>query len=151
MLEQDDVHEPVWVPRAWVDAAHYSQLDEHGGSHGIRDENALESALARPRNRYAYEPEADLADFAAAYAYGIATSHPFVDGNKRTAFVVAASFLSVNGYDVERTDAEVVEAMYAVADGGMSEADLAEWFRVAMRRLPPERPVDEREAARPVS
>jgi death-on-curing protein len=145
-MVQDDRQEPLWVPRAWVDAAHYGQLDEHGGSHGIRDENALESALARPRNKFAYEPEADLADLAAAYAYGIATSHPFVDGNKRTAFVIAASFLSVNGYDLDRNDVEVIETMFAVAAGTLGEPDLAGWFRAAMRPLPPEQPAEEPES-----
>lgn len=144
-MTENDRQEPLWVPRAWVDGAHYGQLAEHGGAHGVRDENALESALARPRHKYAYEPDADLADLAAAYAYSIATSHPFVDGNKRAAFVIAASFLWVNGYDLDRADAEVIEAMLALAAGSLAEADLAVWFRAAMRPLPPDRPVEEPE------
>jgi death on curing protein len=137
-MTEDDRQQPLWVPRAWVDATHYGQLDEHGGAHDVRDENALESALARLRNKYTYEPEADLADLAAAYAYGIANSHPFVDGNKRAAFVIAASFLWVNGHDLDRSDAEVVETMLALAAGSLAEADLAAWFRAAMRPLPPD-------------
>jgi death-on-curing protein len=132
------VDEPTWVPRAVVNAAHHAQLDEHGGAHGIRDENLLESALARPRHRFHYEPETDLAGSAAAYAFGIATSHPFVDGNKRTAFVVAAMFLELNGHDIDRTDQEVIETMLALAAGEMTETELAAWFRESLRPLPPE-------------
>lgn len=123
------------MPREVVDAAHYGQLSEHGGSHGIRDENVLESALARPRNRFLYDPEADLAQLAAAYAYAIATSHPFTDGNKRTAFMVAAIFLGYNGMRPGRTNDEVVEAFLKLAGGELAEDELAEWFRGGMRKM----------------
>lgn len=130
--------EPRWIERLDVDAMHQMQLAEHGGAFGVRDENALESALARPRHRHAYEPDADLATLAAAYAFGIATSHPFTDGNKRTAFVVAAVFLDVNGFELDRTDDEVVATMLAVANGSMKDAELAAWFRESLRPIPPE-------------
>lgn len=105
---------------------------------GLRDGNALESALARPRHKFAYDPEADLADLAAAYAYGIASSHPFADGNKRTAFLTALLFLGLNGYHPGRSGDEVVETMLALAAVEMTETDLAVWFRATLRPLPPE-------------
>lgn len=124
---------PVWVPRLVVDSIHFEQLNEHGGNHGVRDQGALESALARPQHKHAYETDADLADLAAAYAFGIARSHPFVDGNKRTAFVVAAIFLGLNGYEIETTDEDVEETIIRLADGKLSEKKLAEWIRKRMR------------------
>src|SRR3972149_5756002 len=93
--------EPVWVDRLVVDAVHAQQLREHGGLHGVRDENALESALARPRNKWAYDPESDLATLAAAHGYGLATNHPYRDGNKRIAFLTMVIFLGLNGRDLE--------------------------------------------------
>jgi death-on-curing protein len=128
-------HEPVWLPRVLVDAMHYAQLDEHGGSHGLRDANALEAALARPRQKHTYDPAVDLADLAAAYAFALARSHPYTDGNKRVAFVVGAVFLELNGYQVDRDDADVVRTMMALAGGSLSEESLAQWFRAAM--VPP--------------
>ena len=128
---------PTWMSRDIVDAVHYMQLDEHGGAHGVRDENVLESALARPRHRHLHEPESDLASLAAAYAYAIATSHPFVDGNKRTAFVIAAIFLELNGYEVGFAEQEVIDTMRALASHTATEAQIADWFRTSMRRLPP--------------
>jgi death-on-curing protein len=121
-----------------VDAMHYAQLDEHGGSHGLRDANALEAALARPRQKQTYDPGVDLADLAAAYSFALARSHPYTDGNKRIAFVAAAVFLELNGYDVDRDDAEVIAAMTALADGSFGEVALAQWFREAMVPFPPD-------------
>ena len=114
---------------------HFAQLDEHGGLHGTRDINALESALARPRQKHAYARDADLADLAAAYAFGLARGHAYADGNKRIAFIVAEVFLELNGFDVERTDAEVVETMVRVAEGKLTEEALARWFREALTPL----------------
>lgn len=128
------MNEPRWLSRAAVDIMHQQQLDEHGGSFGIRDVNALESALARARNRFLYET-ADVATLAACYAYGIATSHPYADGNKRTAFVAAAAFLYVNRIDLVRTEAEVVETFLLLAAGGLTEDQLADWFRGGLRAL----------------
>ncbi len=127
--------EPTWVPRIVVDSAHTNQLQEHGGLQGIRDVNALESALARPQHKYAYDPEVDVAQLAAAYAYGIATSHPYADGNKRTAFVIAMIFLELNGSDLNRSEEEVVATMRAMANHHLSEIDLGTWFRTALMPL----------------
>lgn len=121
--------EPIWVDRLVVDAAHLDQLREHGGLPGIRDENALESALARARNKWVYESVEDPAVLAAAYGYGLAASHPYRDGNKRIAFLAMVIFLGLNGWDFEAPEGEVVSTMLAVASGSCSESDLAEWLR----------------------
>ena len=132
------MHDPVWVPRVLVEAIHYAQLDEHGGLHGVRDVNALEAALARPRQKQVYGDEVDLADLAAAYAFGLSKSHPFTDGNKRVAYLVAAVFLELNGYGVNRSDEEVVTTIRALAAGSLGEDALANWFRPALVPLPPD-------------
>jgi death on curing protein len=123
------MREPRWVPRLVLEAVHVDQLREHGGLSGLRDENALESALARPRQKWAYDQDADLAMLAAAYGFGIAKSHPYQDGNKRTAFLAMAIFLGLNGYEIEATEAEVVTVMLALAAGHLSESQLADWLR----------------------
>jgi death-on-curing protein len=117
-----------WVALDVAVAAHSEQLAEHGGAEGVRDERLLESAMARPRNLAAYG-EPDAAGLAAAYAYGIARNHPFVDGNKRTAAVVSETFLILNGYRLTANDAELVVAFLALAAGELSEAEIADWFR----------------------
>jgi len=127
--------EPHWVERLIVDAVHLDQLREHGGLAGLGDENALESALARPRNKWAYEATSDLAELAAAYGYGLATNHPYRDGNKRIAFLTMVIFLGLNGWDLDAPDAEVVTMMLAVAEKHRSEADLAAWVRSHMVAL----------------
>lgn len=109
-------------------AAHAEQIAEHGGGEGLRDTGSLDSAMARPMNLVAYG-RPDAADLAAAYAYGIARNHPFVDGNKRTAAVVSETFLMLNGYELIATDPEVVVAFLALAAGELSEAEVADWFR----------------------
>jgi death-on-curing protein len=129
--------EPVWVDRLVIDAAHLDQLREHGGLPGVRDENALESALARARNKWAYESAEDPAILGAAYGYGLATSHPYRDGNKRIAFLATVIFLGLNGWDFEAPEDEVVSTMLAVADGSCSEGDLAEWLRKHIVPFPP--------------
>lgn len=121
--------EPRWVPRLVLEAIHLDQIREHGGLLGIRDENALESALARAQQRWTYEPAADRARFAADYAFGIARNHPFRDGNKRLAFLAAVTFLGLNGLDLVTTDEDVVEAMVALAAGDLSEEQLTDWIR----------------------
>ena len=118
----------IWVALAVAEAAHAEQLAEHGGGEGVRDAGLLESAMARPRNLALYE-EPDAAALAAAYAYGIARNHPFVDGNKRTAAVVSETFLMLNGYALTATDAELVVAFLALAAGELAEEELADWFR----------------------
>jgi death-on-curing protein len=121
--------EPAWVDRVVLDAVHVDQLREHGGLAGIRDENALESAVARPKDRWRYEPRSDLASLAAAYGWGLATSHPYRDGNKRIAFLAMAIFLELNGYRLEAPEPEVVEVMVGVAAKRVAERELAEWLR----------------------
>jgi len=102
---------------------------EHGGSLGIRDEGLLESALARPQQKWHYEPRSDLATLAAAYAFGVAKNHPFIDGNKRAALVAAYTFLAVNGFELEAPEPEAVTLILGTADGSISEEDLASWIR----------------------
>lgn len=109
-------------------AAHGEQIAEHGGGEGVRDTGLLDSAMARPINPAAYE-EADAAALAAAYAYGIARNHPFVDGNKRTAAVVSETFLALNGFTLSATDAELVVAFLALAAGDLSEQETTAWFQ----------------------
>lgn len=116
-----------------VDAIHSDQIREHGGLAGVRDENALESALARPRQKWHYG-ERDLAGLAAAYGYGLIRNHPYRDGNKRIGFLEMATFLDINGRDLEVGDAEVVAGILAVADGSVSEDDLADWIRHGLGR-----------------
>jgi death-on-curing protein len=121
------VNEPLWISRLVVEAIHADQVREHGGLAGMRDEGALESALARPQQRWHDQPASSLAGLAAAYGFGLAQDHPFRDGNKRTAFLVMATFLGLNGLDLDATDAEVVEIMLAVAAGRCPEPALEAW------------------------
>jgi death on curing protein len=118
----------VWVALEVAEAAHLEQLAEHGGGEGVRDARLLDSAMARAQNLAVYG-EPDAAALAAAYAFGIARNHPFVDGNKRTAAVVSETFLALNGYVLEATDAELVVAFLALAASELSEDELADWFR----------------------
>ncbi len=121
--------EPKWVGRLVLDAIHLDVIRTYGGLPGVRDENALESALARPQNRWHYEPDADLAELTAAYSWGLTTSHPYRDGNKRAAFLALATFVEINGYELKASETEVVQVMLAVADHGMGERELADWVR----------------------
>lgn len=121
----------IWVATDVALAAHREQLTEHGGGQGVRDERLLDSAMARAPNLAAYS-EPDAAALAATYAYGIARNHPFVDGNKRTAAVVSETFLVLNGFALDATDAELVVAFLALAAGELSEEELADWFRTRL-------------------
>jgi death-on-curing protein len=118
----------VWIDPSVILAVHDEQIAEHGGSAGLRDRGLLESALARPLNLAAYG-KPDHADLAACYGVGIAKNHPFVDGNKRTAFVAVELFLTLNGWKLSASDADVVLAMLAVAAGKIDETGFAEWIR----------------------
>jgi len=118
----------LWIATEVALAAHAEQLAEHGGGEGVRDAGALESAMMRPRNLAEYGGP-DAAALAAAYAFGIASNHPFVDGNKRTAAVVSETFLALNGFGLDATDAELVVAFVDLAAGELTEDELADWFR----------------------
>ena len=118
----------IWVTPDVALAVHAEQIAEHGGGEGVRDAGLVECALARPQNLVAYG-EPDAATLAGAYAFGIARNHPFVDGNKRTAAVISETFLTLNGYALTASDAELVVASLALAAGELSEAELATWFR----------------------
>jgi death-on-curing protein len=116
-----------------VEAIHVDQMREHGGLIGLRDENALESALARPVQKWPYKPESELAALAAAYAFGLSSNHPFRDGNKRVSFLAAVVFLGLNGVEFEAPEEEVVEKSLSLAAGDLDEASLAEWMRSRTR------------------
>jgi death-on-curing protein len=124
------VKELIWISDGVVLAIHRRQLAEHGGLEGIRDEGLLQSALYRSQNLLAYsESPPDVASLAAVYAYGIVKNHPFVDGNKRTAYVVMRTFLKLNGYDLQASSEEKYQIWIALAAGKLSEEELAEWIR----------------------
>ena len=123
----------VWLEPALVLVIHDDQLAQYGGATGVRDKGLLEWALARPRNLAAYG-EPDAATLAGAYAFGIAKNHPFIDGNKRTAYGVMETFLMRNGYRLTSTDEESVLAMLALASGEMDEASFAEWIRANLSK-----------------
>ena len=120
--------EPRWVARLVVDAIQLDLIREHGGLLGTRDEDALESALARPRQKWACETP-DIATLAAAYGCGLARNHPYHDGNKRIAFVVMAVFAELNGFELDAAEEEVVALMLALAAGELTEEGLTEWLR----------------------
>ena len=121
-----------WLATQVLFAVHEEQLAEHGGLAGVRDANALESAVARAE-QLAHYGAPDAADLAAAYGFGIARNHPFSDGNKRTAFVAVELFLALNGYDLVASDADCVITMLGVAAGITTESTFAHWIRVKMQ------------------
>lgn len=124
-----------WLRIDAVLAIHRRQLAEHGGGDGVRDPGLLESALARPRNVAVCESEADIARLAAAYAFGIAKNHPFVDGNKRTALVACRTFLVLNGYQLYASGADKYLTFVSLAEGAITEEELTEWLRKNVGRL----------------
>jgi death-on-curing protein len=130
------VKEPVWLKREWVDALHFQQLQRFGGLHGIRDEGAIESALARPRNQWEYSEERDVATLAAAYGYGLTRSHGYSDGNKRVGFMAMAVFLDLCEFSLEAPEPEIVRIMLAAASGELQEHDFADWVRQHLSPLP---------------
>jgi death on curing protein len=120
--------EPIWLLDAVATAIHSRQLAEHGGLEGVRDHGMLSSAL--PKNAFAYsQPKPDLSALAAAYAFGIAKNRPFLDGNKRTAYVLCRTFLKLNGSDIDATDIEKYQTFLSVANGTIDESELAAWIR----------------------
>jgi death on curing protein len=113
-------------------AIHQAQIREHGGSLGLRDEGLLDSALDRPQHKFAHTPDSSIAELASAYVFGIAKNHPFVDGDRRTAFMVAYAFLGINGWDFEAPEPEAVAAVEGVAAGRISEREFAVWIQKGM-------------------
>jgi death-on-curing protein len=124
--------EPAWITKTVVLAIHEEQLAEHGGLRGLRDAGALDTALARPQQLFNYASP-DPVELAASYAFGLARNHPFSDGNKRTSFVVTELFLELHGLVLNAGDVEVVAAWMALADGKMSESELAAWLHERVR------------------
>lgn len=120
----------IWILEETVLAIHLRQIAEHGGIDGVRDKGLLESALARPQNLFAYSEEMpDISELTAAYAYGIAKNHPFLDGNKRTAFVVMRTFLLLNGKDINASQEEKYINFLRLAEGNLSEEELTDWIK----------------------
>lgn len=132
--------EPIWLARADVDAIHSRQLARFGGQYGIRDDTAIESALARPQQKWHYAEERDIIPLAASYAFGFTRNHGYVDGNKRVGFVAMAIFLDLNEWELEVDEADVIRTMLALADGRLSESELATWVQTHVR------PLDSRQA-----
>ncbi len=126
--------EPRWITSLSAVLLQLESLAEYGGSEGLRDEGMLESALARARNLYVYEGVTDMARLAAAYAFGIARNHPFVDGNKRAAFMSIGLFLEKNGLHLRADKAEAAHMMFSIASGDIGEEELASWIREHLSR-----------------
>jgi len=121
----------IWLTKDMVEAFHRESLARFGGADGLRDPGLLESALARPENIHAYEPDADIFRLAAAYCSGVVKNHPFIDGDKRTGTLCAVVFLGLNGVDVEFDEATIVIMIYGLAAGEVAEDRLAGWLRVS--------------------
>jgi death on curing protein len=125
----------AWVTLGTALAIHDAQIAEHGGLEGLRDRNALEAALSRPQNLLAFgDPKPDLAALAAAYAFGIAKNHAFIDGNKRTSLAITETFLNLNGKELITGDVELLEVWTDLAAGELSERKLAAWIRERLAR-----------------
>jgi death-on-curing protein len=121
--------EPVWIMPEAVLAIHNRQIAEHGGGSGLRDPGLLDSAIAKPKNIFSYDKEkASISGLAAAYSYGIARNHPFVDGNKRTALVISLLFLKLNQWELTCTAEDLYKTFMSLAEGSLSETDLSAWF-----------------------
>lgn len=127
------MRQPRWLLREEIDFIHWELVEEHGGLHGIRDDAAIESALARPRHTWSYDEEADLPVLAAALGYGLVTNHGYVDGNKRVAVFAVVLFLRRNGLLLEAEQGEVVRVIRDLARGKMGEEDFSSWIRNHVR------------------
>ena len=125
--------EPAWITREECLAIHEMMLAQHGGLAGVRDEGLLESALSKPQNLFAYAKPTH-AETAASYAAGVILNHPFLDGNKRTGFMIAVVFLEVNGYELTATEESVLENTLALAAGSLKEKDYADWLKENSRK-----------------
>ena len=120
---------PRWIDQRALLLLHSETLAEHGGLAGVRDHGLLESALARPQHLHAYEPQTELAALTAAYGFGLARNHPFFDGNKRAAFLAIGLFLRINDQELIADPVEAIAVILKLADGSLSEVQLAEWIR----------------------
>lgn len=129
------MEEPRWLDRRIVDYIHHKQVALFGGAHGVRDGGLIDSALARPQHKWLFGEVRDLVSLAAAYGYGLALNHGYVDGNKRIAFVAMATFLELNGTEFDASQAEVVHFILALASGERTEEEVAEWLRTWSRPL----------------
>jgi death on curing protein len=125
---------PLWIEEREVLAIHDRLLALHGGANGLRDRGLLESALARPRQHHAYSNKPDIVEMAALYTAGIVRNHPFVDGNKRTGFVIGVLFLELNGFDFKASEEDATQAVMALAASTMDEANYAAWLRENAKR-----------------
>ena len=122
--------EPVWIDERDALVLHDRLLVLQGGASGVRDETLLKSALARAQQHYAYAESVDVLDMAAVYMAGIVRNHPFIDGNKRTGFVIGVLFLELNGYRFTASEEDATQAVLALASGALTEAELAGWIRI---------------------
>jgi death-on-curing protein len=121
--------EPLWIETRDVVAIHDRQLALHGGGVGVREQGLLESALARPRQHYTYANSPDVVEMAALYTAGIVRNHPFIDGNKRTGFVVGVLFLELNGFDFKASEEDATQAVFGLAAGSLDESGYVAWLR----------------------
>jgi len=121
--------EPVWVLNGIVEAIHTMLLAEHGGGCGIRDKSLLDSALARPKQKFNYDSNISIFELAAAYSFGIAKNHPFIDGNKRTAFTIGTLFLEINGFKLNATEVDAAIKFEKLASGVLKENELSLWLK----------------------
>jgi death-on-curing protein len=126
------MEEPIWISSDAIRHIHAELIREHGGSYGVRDEGLIEAALARPRQRWTCHADAGLPELAAAYAFGLAKNHGFIDGNKRVAFMAAYAFLRTNGLRLVASEPEAYAVMIDVASGNLSEEDLGRWIRASV-------------------
>ena len=132
------MNQPLWLDRRGLLLLHLESLAEHGGSSGMRDEGLLDSALARPRNQFLYNPSVDVAQLAAAYGFGLAKNHAFVDGNKRIAFIATALFLRLNGWRLATERLDEIQTMLNLAAGEITEGQFAAWIRANCEKRKPE-------------
>ena len=121
--------EPRWLSAVHILSIHADQIQAHGGSLGLRDRGLFDSALERPRNRFHYEQDSDLASLAAAYGFGLSSNHPFMDGNKRVAFQAMYLFLGLNGLQIDASEELVVGTIISLASGDLDELGLTAWLR----------------------
>jgi death-on-curing protein len=128
--------EPKWISRKALLLLHEESLAAFGGARGLRDEGLLDSALARPQNMHAYNPDSTIADLAASYAFGLAKNHAFVDGNKRAAFLSIGLFLAINGFRLKADQVDAIKTMLALASGDLDEAGLSTWIAANMVSRP---------------